>query len=267
MQHGNRCLIEAQLADLALRGRCTVEHTYKDDERSRVDRVCHDGERYIVKHYRMSSGKTWLYHCCRLTPAWREHHAARRLAALGFRVAHPCVVAHRGGPLAARQVLVNQYIEGPMLDQLIREQPTTDPAELERLAAAAGGQIGRLTAAGLINRDHKPTNLIVDAACRTEGAEPVLIDLVGLRGRRAGRLERMLVNFLRAVYKSGGFSDAQWQACWSAAIAADPSLGSDAASLSAALHKKLGPPPKKEPSRMSLEDITEGAETQRHGEA
>lgn len=76
-----------------------------------------------------------------------------------------------------------------------------------RIAAALGHQAGRMIVAGFVNRDYKASNFIIDTVA-DRGAEPLLIDLDGLRRLRSGRtgrgqIDRMLTTLYRSVLADG----------------------------------------------------------------
>jgi len=189
--------------------------TLKDDDRSTVTRRDVDGRSWIVKRYHLSAFKRLAYGLVRRTPPWQEWAGAKLLHAAGVRISRPLAVAHPDR-------LVLAYQDGRSLHDWMRE--TTDPRQRLTVGRGVGRQIGRITRAGLVNRDHKPTNLIVDAACEAGDAEPVLIDPAGLRRRTSAKLLRMLAVMYRATPRAGGITIREGLTALRAAIEADPSI-------------------------------------------
>lgn len=212
---------------------CADSHgqVLKQDERSRV--TLHEalGRRWVIKHDYLWPPLMWLYHIVRRTPAWREWYGARALAEAGVRTNPPLAIVHRSAGPTARQMLVLPYVEGPSLHQHIEAISDSDGQTHEdhhrhaALARAIGVQMGRIAAAGLIYRDYKPTNLIVDRRCLDEGLEPVIIDPNGLRPRRSDRqVLRMPHVLVRAARRAGRVSMRQKLRCLRAMLAADPTI-------------------------------------------
>lgn len=127
-----------------------------------------------------SGGRRRVQSMLTLSPAWRHWRAARRLAADGFQVARPLVIATIETDSGPAEALVLEALTGPTaLEALTRPAPV--PVEAA-MATAAGAQIGALARAGWYNRDHKPSNLIVTRAAPQPGrAEIAMIDCVGFR--------------------------------------------------------------------------------------
>lgn len=221
-------------------------HKLKDDRRSVAWRVQTTGGQWVVKRRRQSPVKALLYHLARGSASWREWRGARRLAAEGVATRQPLALVfdRRWGRWS--ETLVLPYLDVPSLDALIvaggRASPAwrdADPAPVdpELLAAACdprrrralartlGLQIGRLTAAGWINVDHKPTNLMLIAGVLDARAEPVIIDTTAVvRRRGGGRVERMFYNLLRAARRVGPIDPREALACLKAACQADATL-------------------------------------------
>ena len=189
--------------------------TPKQDKRSTVTRHDLDGRSWIVKRYHLPAIKRWLYSIVRRTPAWQEWAGAKALQSIGVRSSPPLA-------LAGHLVLVLAFHEGRSLHDWMRE--TTDREKRLNVAERVGRQIGRITAAGWVNRDHKPTNLIVDAACKAGEVEPILIDPAGMRRRTPDKTLRMLAVMYRATPRARGISIREGLTALRAAIRADPSL-------------------------------------------
>jgi len=189
--------------------------TLKQDERSIVTRHELDGRSWIVKRYHLPAIKRRVYGLVRRTPPWQEWSGAKILSRIGVRISPPLAIVHP-------DVLVLAYHEGASLHDWMRR--TTDSEKRLNVAEQVGRQIGRITAAGWVNRDHKPTNLLIDAACETGDAEPVLIDPAGMRRRTPDKALRMLAVMYRATPRARGISIREGLTVLRAAIRADPSL-------------------------------------------
>lgn len=189
--------------------------TLKDDPRSTVTRHDLDGRSWVVKRYHLSMAKRLVYGVVRRTPPWQEWSGARSLASTGIRMSRPLALIHPDR-------LVLSHHAGRTLHDWMRE--TSDRHKRLNVARGVGAQIGRITGAGLINRDHKPSNLIVDAACEVGDAEPVLIDPAGLRRRTPAKLLRMLAVLYRATPRAGGITTREGLTALRAAMTADPSV-------------------------------------------
>lgn len=110
-----------------------------------------------------------------LLDAWRHSPEAlerfRREAQTALRVDHPNLVAFRGLETTQRgHVLVLAYIEGRSLRQLVAEGPL-DETQVTRLADGLLNGLDALHAAGIVHRDVKPDNIII----QSDGT-PVLLD-------------------------------------------------------------------------------------------
>jgi len=219
------------VARLAVELITDVEHAgvaIKSGRRSTVWRCERGGRAWTIKRIARPAWQAAVYQMARATQAWREWQGAQRLAAAGRRANPPLALIHdRGGV----QWLVLPFVEGDTLDAII-QQVGPAAASLDaklaarrRLAQAVGGQLGAMTAAGLFNRDAKPSNLIVDAACLAGDAEPVIIDPVGIGRRRgAAQIETMLMVMMRAAWRVGPVRPAEALAAVQAMCDADPSL-------------------------------------------
>jgi len=89
----------------------------------------------------------------------------RREAEAAARLTHPHIVAsYDAGQADGRDFLVMEYIEGPNLSELVkRDGPLPVAAAVDYVGQAARG-LAYAHAAGVIHRDVKPANLLVDAA-------------------------------------------------------------------------------------------------------
>ncbi len=176
----------------------------KDDPtRSTVTRHRQAGRVWLLKRYHIGSWRLRLLHPLRKTPAWREWAGAKQLRRLNRRCNPPWALVQ----VPRGQVLVFEYVAGEAVHRLLSGEVPTTPAFRRDLARRIGRQLGAMIAAGWNNRDHKVSNLIADAACLKGGAEPVIIDPLGvvpLRGR--DQIDRVLAMMIRTTLRAGPFS-------------------------------------------------------------
>lgn len=197
----------------------------KRDDRSEVVRVEHGGRAWVVKRYRLPRVKQIIQQVFGQSPAWREVRGAAMLARHGIAVGVPVALARlsRG----RGEALVLQWVSGITLGEALGRDL---PHEWRwKLAAALGRQAGRITAGGLVNRDHKPANIIVnpDADPLHSGGEPVMIDPLGIRRRKRGSDEaiwRMLELLGRCLRETGRVAPREVVTFIRAMLEADPSL-------------------------------------------
>lgn len=181
-----------------------------------------DGK-WLVKSWHARPLLTRCYHRLRFTPAWRQWRGAARLRSIGVCCSAPVALVHdrRSG----RQTLVLPYVRGVTLHQFVADAQACDAAQRQRVAAQIGRQIGRIAAAGWINRDHKPSNLILDDNAQQGLAEPVIIDTAAIQARRHDRqVVRMLAIMDRALARAGAVSDREKLRCVREVLRADPPL-------------------------------------------
>jgi serine/threonine protein kinase len=72
--------------------------------------------------------------------------------------------------MGPRPYVVTRYVPGPALDETVEDQGPLAPAELLRLARGTAEAIRAIHACGVVHRDIKPGNVLL------EDGEPVLID-------------------------------------------------------------------------------------------
>ena len=203
----------------------------KDDARSTVVRLDFAGQTWVVKQTHAPPGRRWLhrlYSIFHLSPASREIGGAALLTDAGLRVNVPRAQIFLGD---RSELLLFPFIPGPTLDRFLAGAPSVNQWTMQyrrqrlQLAAAIGNQIGRIAATGLTNRDHKPTNLIIDPVCRHDGAEPLIIDTSAIRQRtRDLHVLNMIAVMWRSAARVGPTTSRERFACVKAAVEADPSL-------------------------------------------
>ncbi len=222
----------ATLLDTLLNPHTPAIQVFKDDSRSRVCVVQGHGRAWVVKRYRLPRWKTWAYHVFRLTPAWREWLGSHRLALAGCCVSRPLALVHQRGHRSTGQTLILSLAPGQSLYHVLADsKPPTNRSNADRrlrrrIAQAIGQQIGKMTAAGIINRDLKPSNWVIDSAGGDAGdPQAVMIDPAGLRRRRGDQqVYAMLAGFLCATQEPGGVTLREAVACLKAVLQADPSI-------------------------------------------
>lgn len=116
-----------------------------------------------------------------LSPAWRHWRGARRLRGVGIATARPLAIGMCAVEGRQREALVIEAIEGPTALEALAKPLA--PAIEAAAARAIGAQVRILCGAGILNRDHKPSNLIL-AADDSGSPAPTVIDCVGLRRTR-----------------------------------------------------------------------------------
>lgn len=148
----------------------------------------------IVKFRRFRSGTDQLRTTLGFGRFARHWRGARRLARAGVATATPLALGRAQSGSVAGEVLVLEYLPGRTLLELLAavhkgEGPPV--AEQHALAHQVGALVGRLARAWLVNRDLKPSNIIVMELSGegASGATPQLavIDCVGIRASMSGR--------------------------------------------------------------------------------
>jgi len=147
----------------------------------------------VVKCLRLEGARVRLGALVGRTRLSRQWRGAERLARAGIETARPLALV-RGVDAAGERVeaLILEWSVGTTLLHAAAESAHAtssggvrcDAGREHELAREAGRLVGRLVRAGIFNRDHKASNVIV----RWEEGGPVLtlIDPVGIRRRRAG---------------------------------------------------------------------------------
>ncbi|MEV0200666.1 protein kinase [Nonomuraea sp. NPDC050691] len=85
----------------------------------------------------------------------REVEAARRVAT--FSTARVLDVNISG----QHAYIVSEYVEGPSLEQLVRNHGPRDEDSLTRLALSTAGALAAIHKAGIVHRDFKPSNVLI----------------------------------------------------------------------------------------------------------
>ncbi|WP_188188509.1 serine/threonine-protein kinase [Nonomuraea sp. SYSU D8015] len=85
----------------------------------------------------------------------REVEAARRVAT--FSTARVLDVNITG----QYPYIVSEYVEGPSLEQLVRQHGPRDEDSLTRLALSTAGALAAIHKAGIVHRDFKPSNVLI----------------------------------------------------------------------------------------------------------
>ncbi|MEU4998524.1 serine/threonine-protein kinase [Streptomyces sp. NPDC021622] len=97
----------------------------------------------------------------------------QREARAAARVRHPGVVAvHDVAEVDGRPLIVMELIEGPSLDDVLRERGTLDPREAAAIGAKVMEALAAAHRAGVLHRDVKPGNILLESG----GGRVVLTD-------------------------------------------------------------------------------------------
>lgn len=163
------------------RGDSTRQTVLHDNPRRRLARLQGPEGDWIVKQFRLGSGK----HAARdrwkerigASPGRREARVLARLHAAGLPVPEPLAYGVTPG---GDDLLVLRFLEGRQLD-LALDQPA---APRRALLRSLGQALYRLHAAGFVHRDLHPGNVLVTR----EG--PFFLDLQKARRRRSPRARR-----------------------------------------------------------------------------
>ncbi len=259
-----------RVADAVQAGHVQVQATFKADARSTVQLIEHDGRPYVVKQYHQPGWKCWLYHQFRATPAWREVRGARRLARAGVPVNMPLMLRHDGNLRTARQWLIFDYLPGRSLYHLLWNDPP--PGQRDhvrqrdrlRIAEQLGRLIGAMWRAHLINRDLKPSNLIIDDHGEALPTVTIIDPMaIAAAAPTADACVNMLLPLLRSSYQAGGATRRERLIVLSHAVHAGfgdtfdpPDRHALALSVIDRLDRKLGVPPAKDPLMVRRQDAT-----------
>ncbi|MGI5452504.1 protein kinase domain-containing protein [Streptomyces sp. CA-249302] len=91
----------------------------------------------------------------------------QREARAAARVRHPGVVAvHDIGEVDGRPLIVMELVDGPSLDDVLRERGPLDPREAAGIGAKVMEALAAAHRAGVLHRDVKPGNILLDRSGR-----------------------------------------------------------------------------------------------------
>jgi len=91
----------------------------------------------------------------------------QREARAAARVRHPGVVAvHDVAEVDGRPLIVMELVDGPSLDDVLRERGTLDPREAASIGAKVMDALAAAHRAGVLHRDVKPGNILLDRSGR-----------------------------------------------------------------------------------------------------
>ena len=95
------------------------------------------------------------------------HLRMRREARAAARVRHPGVIAvHDIAQVDGRPLIVMELVDGPSLDDVLRERGTLDPDEAAGIGAKVMDALAAAHRAGVLHRDVKPGNILLDRSGR-----------------------------------------------------------------------------------------------------
>ncbi|MFF8935555.1 protein kinase [Streptomyces paradoxus] len=91
----------------------------------------------------------------------------RREARAAARVRHPGVISvHDIAQVDGRPIIVMELVDGPSLDDVLRERGTLDPGEVAGIGAKVMDALAAAHRAGVLHRDVKPGNILLDRSGR-----------------------------------------------------------------------------------------------------
>lgn len=92
----------------------------------------------------------------------REARAAARIRHAGVVAVHDVVEAEGDG----RPVIVMELVDGPSLDEVLRERGALEPGEAAAIGAKVAEALGAAHDAGVLHRDVKPGNILLERGGR-----------------------------------------------------------------------------------------------------
>jgi len=91
----------------------------------------------------------------------------QREARAAARVRHPGVIAvHDVGEVDGRPLIVMELVDGPSLDDVLRDRGTLDPHEAAYIGAKVMDALAAAHRVGVLHRDVKPGNILLDRSGR-----------------------------------------------------------------------------------------------------
>ena len=211
-------------------GDATLKATIKQQP-TRVEHVQLGSEQFILKRFGVGGWVQAAMCLLRQSRAWREWRNAHRLDRAGVRICLPLALIDQRHDRPRQQWLVLPFVQGPTLNDWLGAAPPPGQwshayrRQRINLACLIGEQIGQMLGAGIINRDTKPSNMILDERCLAGHAMPMLIDPAGLRRRRSERqVHRMLAVLDRAAARVGTVTRGEQLVCLKAVLAKDSGL-------------------------------------------
>lgn len=172
---------------------------YKHDARSRVWRIdAPDSRSFVIKRFEFNPVRQAMGRLLGVHPGMREIKQTRLLINCGIPVV-PIVasgVQRRG--IGLQYWLVTPFV-GKSVFNLLYHGDLSDADHRAKLLDAVGRLTGGLIAKGFFNRDHKASNILIDAEGR-----PQLIDCGAVR-RHGGEADsrRMLTNLTTNLAEAG----------------------------------------------------------------
>ncbi|MEM9084260.1 MAG: lipopolysaccharide kinase InaA family protein, partial [Planctomycetota bacterium] len=185
----------------------------KSDEHTTVFVGVLAGGWSIVKTHALTRPKDSLAAIFRRTRLHRQFRGTVRSIRAGIPAAIVRLVI-RGRDEEGRVIdtLIMERVPGRSVLEIFADAETNEETKRE-LAELVGALTHTLLAEGLFNRDHKPSNIIVDES--RGGFRPVLIDCVGVRKAKTGdTIERLLKNLVVELigYSCAPSSTSAWRA-------------------------------------------------------
>lgn len=165
----------------------------KQDRDTSVWRTQMLGKDVVIKCWELSRFKRRLQTRVNATPAVRQWNGAALLIECKIATATPYVLARGKIDGKPYECLAMEMLPGKSLLEHMAEGDLSVRQE-HAVARVLGEQIHEMIQAKLFNRDHKPSNLIVQ---NIEPAEVALIDTVGVcKKRKVGLDDKMLAALL-----------------------------------------------------------------------